>query len=241
MELAHTSPSSSPEFEFWMVGNNPNPTTITPSQPRILTADELFSDGVLLPLHQLSLDHEQEEQTVPPTISSTKKWKDILNATAGDQEIKKRRIRDTELRIHIWPFMRSRSAGRAGPKAEIIQARRKVSSAPCSRSNSSGGEKEKKIYTNNCTSAKKRASSGPVKPGIAGGIHLNRPGLMWKLRRSHKCQEEEDGHELKEKSDGNNKKVLNFNVKTTCVGYQSGGGSNGSLVKLKAFFSKKLH
>ncbi|KAL0321104.1 UNVERIFIED_CONTAM: hypothetical protein Sradi_5371900 [Sesamum radiatum] len=39
--------SSSPEFEFWMVRNPSFP------QPNLLSADELFSDGVLLPLHHL--------------------------------------------------------------------------------------------------------------------------------------------------------------------------------------------
>ncbi|KAJ1286865.1 hypothetical protein BS78_03G384900 [Paspalum vaginatum] len=39
------SPAASPEFEFWMVGRNP--------APALLTADELFSGGVVLPLHTL--------------------------------------------------------------------------------------------------------------------------------------------------------------------------------------------
>ncbi|CAM0884402.1 unnamed protein product [Alopecurus aequalis] len=43
------SPTASPEFEFWMVGKNPGSF---PS-PALLTADELFSDGIVLPLHTL--------------------------------------------------------------------------------------------------------------------------------------------------------------------------------------------
>uniref|UniRef100_A0ACD5WNI4 Uncharacterized protein n=1 Tax=Avena sativa TaxID=4498 RepID=A0ACD5WNI4_AVESA len=43
------SPTASPEFEFWMVGRNPGSF---PS-PALLTADELFSDGIVLPLHTL--------------------------------------------------------------------------------------------------------------------------------------------------------------------------------------------
>ncbi|CAB4306105.1 unnamed protein product [Prunus armeniaca] len=39
--------SNSPEFEFWMVRNPSCP------QPNLLSADELFVDGVLLPLHLL--------------------------------------------------------------------------------------------------------------------------------------------------------------------------------------------
>ncbi|KAK8937849.1 hypothetical protein KSP40_PGU007035 [Platanthera guangdongensis] len=41
--------SSSPEFEFWMVHN----PSLHP--PDLLTADEIFVDGVLLPLQLLSL------------------------------------------------------------------------------------------------------------------------------------------------------------------------------------------
>uniref|UniRef100_A0A453GCJ9 Uncharacterized protein n=1 Tax=Aegilops tauschii subsp. strangulata TaxID=200361 RepID=A0A453GCJ9_AEGTS len=43
------SPTASPEFEFWMVGKNPGSF---PS-PALLTADELFSGGIVLPLHTL--------------------------------------------------------------------------------------------------------------------------------------------------------------------------------------------
>lgn len=43
------SPTASPEFEFWMVGRNPSAF----SSPALLTADELFSGGVVLPLHTL--------------------------------------------------------------------------------------------------------------------------------------------------------------------------------------------
>jgi len=43
------SPTASPEFEFWMVGRNPSAFPA----PALLTADELFSGGVVLPLHNL--------------------------------------------------------------------------------------------------------------------------------------------------------------------------------------------
>ena len=183
----------------------------------------------------------------------------MMLKVGGDE--KKRRIREAELRIHIWPFMRSRSAGRAGLKLEKnspVNSTRRVSSAPCSRSNSRGeGESENETSTVITTSnkisssvsnrlharAKARVSaqvnsSNNNKGGMAGGIHLNRPGLMWKLRRSSRSGSGGGGGEEEKSSDGN-KKVLKFNVKT-CVGYQS-GGSNAGLVKLKAFFSKKLH
>ncbi|XP_062088273.1 uncharacterized protein LOC133794860 [Humulus lupulus] len=50
--------SSSPEFEFWMVRNPSFP------EPNLLSADELFVDGFLLPLHLLS--HQQRD---PPSES----------------------------------------------------------------------------------------------------------------------------------------------------------------------------
>lgn len=55
------SPTASPEFEFWMVGKNPGSF---PS-PALLTADELFSDGIVLPLHTLQppcLTGDQDEE-----------------------------------------------------------------------------------------------------------------------------------------------------------------------------------
>ncbi|KAF7032423.1 hypothetical protein CFC21_043595 [Triticum aestivum] len=63
-ESGCSSPSltASPEFEFWMVGKNPGSF---PS-PALLTADELFSDGIVLPLHTLQAppacpDAEQDQ------------------------------------------------------------------------------------------------------------------------------------------------------------------------------------
>ncbi|THU58740.1 hypothetical protein C4D60_Mb03t17600 [Musa balbisiana] len=93
------SASPSPEFEFWI---DANPSS---HQPQLLTADELFSDGLLLPLGLLSLplpDHTrttarqtepaqqppppplppaQKSTTVPASCSSTsgsKRWKDMF-------------------------------------------------------------------------------------------------------------------------------------------------------------------
>ncbi|XP_027332430.1 uncharacterized protein LOC113847485 isoform X2 [Abrus precatorius] len=90
------SPCSSPEFEFWMVRNPSFP------QPNILSADELFVDGVLLPLHLLNNpqppppqnrdpepppDPDPEPEPSPAitdsaaaatTFSSSKRWMDIF-------------------------------------------------------------------------------------------------------------------------------------------------------------------
>ncbi|KAF5474873.1 hypothetical protein F2P56_006727 [Juglans regia] len=52
--------SASPEFEFWMVRNPSFP------QPNLLSADELFVDGVLLPLHLLPHQHPDPTQEPDP-------------------------------------------------------------------------------------------------------------------------------------------------------------------------------
>ncbi|CAL4945850.1 unnamed protein product [Urochloa decumbens] len=51
------SPTASPEFEFWMVGRNPSAFPA----PALLTADELFSGGVVLPLHNLQAPAPEPE------------------------------------------------------------------------------------------------------------------------------------------------------------------------------------
>ncbi|MED6144093.1 hypothetical protein PIB30_012453 [Stylosanthes scabra] len=96
---SHDCPKS-PEFEFWMVRNPSCP------QPDILSADELFVDGVLLPLHLLSSKtqthptHTQQTSTSSsqpdpppppepsasitdssPPLSSSKRWRDIFKKT----------------------------------------------------------------------------------------------------------------------------------------------------------------
>ncbi|XP_058081316.1 uncharacterized protein LOC131229391 [Magnolia sinica] len=80
-----TDSSSSPEFEFWMVRNPSFP------QPNILSADQLFVNGVLLPLHLLPQQTEPERdpkpelklepETLPESTvgsSASKRWKDIF-------------------------------------------------------------------------------------------------------------------------------------------------------------------
>ncbi|XP_057431699.1 uncharacterized protein LOC130724485 [Lotus japonicus] len=95
---------NSPEFEFWMLRNPSFP------QPNLLSADELFVDGVLLPLHLLPAPtnkpdptHEGESHDPHPhvhdpdpepessspaitepassTLSTSKRWKDIFRKT----------------------------------------------------------------------------------------------------------------------------------------------------------------
>ncbi|KAG9142409.1 hypothetical protein Leryth_020814 [Lithospermum erythrorhizon] len=76
-----------------------------------------------------------------------------------------------ELNINIWPFRRSRSAGNGGARPRVgstALTSRKVSSAPCSRSNSAGESKSTKW---------------PKSPS-RNGVHLGRSSPIWQLRRT---------------------------------------------------------
>lgn len=195
--------SNSPEFEFWMVRNPSFP------QPNLLSADELFVDGVLLPLHLLpnKSSHpdpgpsdkesgEEEEAEAGPELrrvtagltnglTSSKRWKDIFKRSDKKNVINTKNVEDkekrrdkkcqggagsAELNINIWPFSRSRSAGNSGTRPRMVSgapSTRKVSSAPCSRSNSAGESKSRKW---------------PSSPGRAG-VHLGRSSPIWQVKR----------------------------------------------------------
>ncbi|KAK8928380.1 hypothetical protein KSP39_PZI017180 [Platanthera zijinensis] len=286
------SSASSPEFEFWMV-RNPSSTP-----PELLTADELIVDGVLLPLHLLSLHHSYPStQTLPdtsppppplppadpppdsilaptssaaPPASGSRRWMDIFRA-AGDkkpeEKEKERRDRrrnasgfasgDLNFNLNIWPFSRSHSAGTtAGNAAGRLRsiASRKVSSAPCSRSNSRG---ESSI--GGC--AGRRWTSSPAR----GGVHLGRSSPVWKLRRTGmgtKDMSRNSNAAACSAHGGGGVRLINLNV-NSCIGYQNqvtcrdddsdgvaaggsrtaeGGRSNaGSIFRLRALFSKKVY
>lgn len=199
----------SPEFEFWMVRNPSFP------QPNQLSADELFSDGILLPLDLLQNDpnaispepsgsgrSETDSGGEPSaaivnssaggaSFTSSKRWKDIFKKTdkkdSNEESCREKKkdkkkekklvggsngVTGAELNINIWPFSRSRSAGNGGSRPRVTGgsglATRKVSSAPCSRSNSAGESKSRKW---------------PSSPS-RGGVHLGRSSPVWQVRRS---------------------------------------------------------
>ncbi|RZC50641.1 hypothetical protein C5167_019070 [Papaver somniferum] len=236
---------NSPEFEFWMVSNPSFP------QPNLHSADELFVDGIILPLCLLSHDEQQHSSEQTPqrnlddeeevnenpiseqglksepenepsreigtqpgsgpesssaaasttVFSSSKRWRDIfkvgekksINNNSNNQEeskpgvekSEKRKDRKSssanntsstasgtnnsaELNINIWPFSRSRSAGNNNVNRPKVPLTRKVSSAPCSRSNSGSESKSRKW---------------PSSPSRGGGIHLGRSSPVWQVRR----------------------------------------------------------
>ncbi|KAK7348402.1 hypothetical protein VNO80_22957 [Phaseolus coccineus] len=223
-----TSPCASPEFEFWMVRNPSFP------QPHILSADQLFVNGVLLPLHLLNKPHQPQYPPDPEpspaltdstsaataTATASKRWKDIFkkknaeSSTDAKKKEKKNGVASSpELNINIWPFSRSRSAGNAGTRPKLFApATRKANSAPCSRSNSAGESKSRKW---------------PSSPGRAG-VHLGRSSPVWQVRRAKNAEASALNHDMKPKSrrskvsggSGNPEtKVLNLNV-PMCIGYR---------------------
>ena len=173
------SDPSSPEFEFWMTRN--------PSlrQPDLPSADQLFTNGVILPLHLLHQPRSSPEKTssgVPG--SSAKRWNDIFKGTIREKKLETRKkpggLAEVNLNINIWPFSRSRSTGtESGRWRGGSAAGRRVSSAPCSRSNSRG---------ESCGPAQsaRRWASSPARPGA--GVRLGRASPVWQPRKStRKC------------------------------------------------------
>ncbi|CAL9136764.1 unnamed protein product [Musa textilis] len=276
-----SSASSSPEFEFWAVGKPPQ---------QLLTADELFADGVLLPLHLLSLRQPNQETDAPPgsrpepepapdpspprpppaadiaasiacsPASGSKRWKDIFRggekkAAAEEKERRKERKAGAgaaELNINIWPFSRSRSAGSAAagggrPRASV--SGRRVSSAPCSRSNSRG---ESSKHPAAAAGGRRWAAS----PGRPGGVPVGRASPVWQIRRPE--LRDRDKVTGGKRASGPGLRVLNMNV-NTCIGYRgqrscrgddkdgvtararTAGDGGGTLFSLKALFSKKVY
>ncbi|XP_018482757.1 uncharacterized protein LOC108853812 [Raphanus sativus] len=291
--------SNSPEFEFWRLTNS----SFHQTETELLTADELFHDGVILPLRLLSiksdpsasectpdpspststLTTEQKNETEPGLGSEltrettgSKRWRDIFkkseNKPAGKKEKRKEKKKNekksgsgpgtgsgsgAELNINIWPFSRSRSAGNNGTRPRIsfgAPTTRKVSSAPCSRSNSTGESKSRKC---------------PSSPG-RNGVHLGRNSPVLQVRRGSgaptaKTISERVGKRVipearrgKTGMESNKAKVINLNVPPMCIGYScssdvSGDGNIGSddnianvnnpngLFGFRNLFIKKVH
>ncbi|KAG6603801.1 hypothetical protein SDJN03_04410, partial [Cucurbita argyrosperma subsp. sororia] len=255
---------TSPEFEFWMVRNPSFP------QPNLLSADELFEDGVLLPLHlvssqSLSLSSDPNKKSDPEpspsepdpcdgpkltpnsvesgsSLTSSKRWSifkksEKKNVAANQEDRVKEKKKEkksgngstsAELNINIWPFSRSRSAGNAYTRPKMFAGTqpgsRKVNSAPCSRSNSTGESKSRKW---------------PSSPSRAG-VHLGRSSPVWQVRRGGSAAKTSENFSRnaekaarKEPTDNNRSKataaataaasrvrVLNLNV-PMCIGYRN--------------------
>ncbi|KAK8949422.1 hypothetical protein KSP39_PZI005336 [Platanthera zijinensis] len=269
------SASSSPEFEFWMVRN----PSLHP--PDLLTADELFVDGVLLPLQLLSLPCSERSADLPhsnppgppaePTASITyssasisRRWKDLFKSSPEKKKERRKKVpnksasgggsADLNINLNIWPFTRSRSAvGR--PHSAAFIASRKVSSAPCSRSNSNG-----------------ESTGGMLRGGStarSASVHLGRSSPVSQLRQGGTvCAKEKERLWIPSVSGGAGGnggtagvRVLNLNV-NSCIGLgnqvsspgeasdeitggsgraaEGSSGGSGSMFNLRAVFSKKV-
>lgn len=202
-----TNHCNSPEFEFWMLRNPSFP------QPNLLSADELFVDGVLLPLHLLptatnkseapNSDPEPESDSRPEssaaiteasssTFSSSKRWKDIFRK--GEKKEKNRENNNTEEKEKekVKKKEKERKNGTGAGSAEL-----NINIWPFSRSRSAGntGTRPKlfpgapatrKVNSAPCSRSNSAGESKSRKwPSSPGraGVHLGRASPVWQVRR----------------------------------------------------------
>ncbi|CAN6381297.1 unnamed protein product [Urochloa humidicola] len=226
----------------------------------------------------------------PPAASAggSKRWTDIFSkkpSPAEDKDKEKEKRKDgaggrkqaahggggggsgSELNINIWPFSRSRSAGGgSGSSAKPRPAARKVSSAPCSRSNSRG----------EAGGPPRRWAASPGRAG--GGVPVGRSSPVWQIRRpaarpapappsseppfadrrAPPPPPPPQTHKEKSGAAGGRKPGLGGGVRglnlsvNSCIGYRhqvscrradvgAARGPGGGLFGIKGFFSKKVH
>ncbi|KAJ8494002.1 hypothetical protein OPV22_015723 [Ensete ventricosum] len=209
----NSSASPAPEFEFCI---DANPSS---HQPQLLTADELFSDGLLLPLGLLSLplpghtrtaarQSEPARQPTPPppaqksiaasascsSTSGSKRWKDMFKAAErkGVEERKRpndRRSGVAEFNIGIWPFSRSRSAGNATSSGGRPQAAAYGRKASSAPCSRSSSRGESSKAPSPSASAAAGGRKWAASPGLAGGVHVGRSSPVWPIRCGSKVVE----------------------------------------------------
>lgn len=225
--------------------------------------------------------------TAPPAAASTgssKRWTDIFSkkpAEEKDKEKEREKRKDgaggrkqaahsggsvgSELNINIWPFSRSRSAGGGSGSSKPRPPARKVSSAPCSRSNSRG----------EASGPPRRWAASPGRPG--GGVPVGRSSPVWQIRRpaakpapvplaelafadrrapssqTHKESKPAGGAAGGGRKAGLGGGVRGLNLSVnSCIGYRhqvscrradvgaARGPGGGGLFGIKGFFSKKV-
>ncbi|KAG7959485.1 hypothetical protein I3843_10G072200 [Carya illinoinensis] len=143
----------SPEFEFWMVRNPSFP------QPNLLSADELFVEGVLLPLHLLPHHHQPdptpEPDPEPPNstvtdpeparpecppvlitesssvLSSSKRWIDIFKKSSAKNPEGKEKEKEKDKR-------KPEKERKGGSGASSAELNININIWPFSRSRSAG-------------------------------------------------------------------------------------------------------
>ncbi|XP_038883611.1 uncharacterized protein LOC120074528 [Benincasa hispida] len=198
---------TSPEFEFWMVRNPSFP------QPNLLSADELFVDGVLLPLHLLSnhssspsTDPNQKPDTeLPPSepdpsdgpkltpnsadsgssLSSSKRWS-IFKKSEKKNATANQEDRDKEKK-------KEKKTGNGSTSAEL-----NINIWPFSRSRSAGNAFTRPKMFPGAQPGSRKVNSAPCsRSNSAGesksrkwpsspsrpGVHLGRSSPVWQVRR----------------------------------------------------------
>ncbi|XP_057420916.1 uncharacterized protein LOC130714948 [Lotus japonicus] len=194
------SPTSSPEFEFWMVRNPSFP------QPNILSADELFVDGVLLPLHLLptttkpdplpkpdpetptSAPIPEPSPAITDSVTSTpsKRWKDIFRKSD-----KKTTAEDNNEK----PKKKEKKGGTGGGAAASAATELNINIWPFSRSRSAGNTgtrprlfapAARKVNSAPCSRSNSAGESKsrkfPSSPARVG-VHVGRSSPVWQVRR----------------------------------------------------------
>ncbi|KAL6013526.1 hypothetical protein ACLOJK_004024, partial [Asimina triloba] len=207
------SSASSPEFEFWMVRNPSEP------QPNILSADQLFVNGVLLPLHLLPQnplpDSDPDSDPKPDIVkhhpdpsppessavasSASKRWKDIFKIgdrkASSSNEVLEEKEKEKRKKEKKSSFSSSSISSSA---ADL-----NINIWPFSRSRSAGnGSSSGRARA---AAAARKASSAPCSrsnsagesksskkwPSSPGraGVHLGRSSPVWQVRRPGKAAE----------------------------------------------------
>ncbi|CAK9320889.1 unnamed protein product [Citrullus colocynthis] len=198
---------TSPEFEFWMVRNPSFP------QPNLLSADELFVDGVLLPLHLVSnhspsqsTDPTQKSDLDPPpsepdpsdgpkltpnsadsgsSLTSSKRWS-IFKKSEKKNVPGNQEDRDKEKK-------KEKKTGNGSTSAEL-----NINIWPFSRSRSAGNAFTRpKMFPGGQHGSRKVNSAPCSRSNSAGesksrkwpsspsraGVHLGRSSPVWQVRR----------------------------------------------------------
>ncbi|KAF8409614.1 hypothetical protein HHK36_005692 [Tetracentron sinense] len=177
--------SNSPEFEFWMVRNPSFP------QPNLVSADELFVDGVLLPLHLLPNHSDQPDSASKPTpeipslepesepgpgtesstvapepstvLSTSKRWRDIFKIGEKKRTTNSNNQEDKG---------KEKKSGRKS-SSRVSAAELNISLWPFSRSRSAGNSGDRPKITVG-TAGNRKVSSAPCSRSNSAGESKSR-------------------------------------------------------------------
>lgn len=165
------SPTSSPEFEFWMVRNPSFP------QPNLHSADELFVDGVILPLRLIRLhddDDGDEPQPMPekkltspeiPVATASKRWKDMFRGVSGEEKKHHHHQQQQPKQKASMKMMRKKNRKSSAAGGAAAELNININIWPFSRSRSAGNSTSvvlgfpKNLNKNN-NNKKKKSSAG---------------------------------------------------------------------------------